>query len=203
MAIGPGTILNDRYRVIRLLDSGGMGAVWLGHDLKFERPVAIKVLLQNDPDPRVFERFRREAQILAKLTHPAITVVLDDGRHGNQFFIVMELMEGDNLAVILRSSPQGLPLARAVDFARQAAEALAFGHEKGVVHRDVKPANMFVLHSDRLKIFDFGIAKRGNTDWTLTQPGSGMGTPAYMSPEQFERADTADKLSDLYSLGCA
>jgi hypothetical protein len=203
MAIGPGTILNNRYRVVQLLDSGGMGAVWLGRDLKFDRPVAIKVLLQNDPDPQVFERFRREAQILARLSHPAITVVLDDGRHGNQFFIVMELMEGDNLATILRSSPHGLPVARAVHFAEQAAEALAFAHQKGVVHRDVKPANMFVLHSDRLKIFDFGIAKKANTEWTLTQPGAGMGTPAYMSPEQFDRADEADKLSDLYSLGCA
>ena len=201
MAVEPGTHLDDRYLVEEELGSGGMGVVWRGRDTRLKRKVAIKVLRSDDPDPQLTVRFSREAQILASLNHPGITVVHDTGRHRGQFFIVMELHEGDDLAAVLASSG-GLPVARTVDLALQAAEALAAAHGRGVVHRDIKPGNLFVVAGDRLKVCDFGIAKRVDSDWTGTQSGFVMGTPAYMSPEQRRSADAVDERSDLYSLGC-
>lgn len=201
MPVGPGTLLEERYLVEEELGSGGMGAVWRGHDTRLGRKVAVKVLRSDDPDPQLIARFSREARILASLNHPGITVVHDTGRHDGQFFIVMELHEGSDLAEIL-AGYGGLPVARTVDLALQAAQALAAAHRKDVVHRDIKPGNLFIVASDRLKVCDFGIAKRVDSDWTRTQPGLVMGTPAYMSPEQCRSADAVDERSDLYSLGC-
>lgn len=200
MAVGPGTILDQRYVVDEVLGSGGMGAVWRGHDTRLKRKVAIKVL-RGDADPQLIVRFGREAEILADLSHPGITVVYDNGQVDGQFFIVMELHEGNDLAAVLAGAG-GLPVIRTVNLALQAAEALAAAHGKGVVHRDIKPGNLFVVGGDRLKVCDFGIAKRVGSDWTRTQPGLVMGTPAYMSPEQCGSADAVDERSDLYSLGC-
>ena len=202
MAVGPGTILDARYRVDEELGIGGMGTVWRGHDPRFNRKVAIKVLRSDDPDPQLISRFRREAEILGNLSDQGITVAYDCGQHNGHFFIVMELLEGSDLAKVLESHSGGLPVARALTLAVQAAKALAAAHGRGVVHRDIKPSNLFIVRDDQLKICDFGIAKWVDSDWTRTQPGLVMGTPAYMSPEQSGSADAADELSDLYSLGC-
>jgi hypothetical protein len=201
MAVGPGAILGGRYRVDGQLGSGGMGVVWHGRDLVLDRPVAVKIL-KDGTDSQLLNRFAREAKILARLNHPAITIVHDTGWHDGQPFIVMELLQGTNLAAILAANPAGLPVASAVNFTLQAAEALAAAHGAGVVHRDIKPANLFVLEADRLKVCDFGIAKTVNADWTITRPGLVVGTPGYMSPEQRHNPELVDQSSDLYSLGC-
>ncbi|HWG61459.1 MAG TPA: serine/threonine-protein kinase, partial [Streptosporangiaceae bacterium] len=159
MALGPGTILKGKYRVVDRLGSGGMGMVWQGRDLDLNRDVAIKVMLNADDDLESFKRFQREAQVAARLQHSGLTVVHDFGRDHDQFFIVMELLKGADLKALLREHPAGLPAGRVMKLALLAAEALSAAHENGVVHRDIKPANLFVLPDDRIKICDFGIAK--------------------------------------------
>jgi serine/threonine protein kinase len=201
MAVGPGTILQGRYHVVELLDSGGMGQVWRGLDATLNRAVAIKVMQDHSSDQESFERFAREARVAAGLDHPGITAVHDFGRHDNQYFIVMQLLKGQDLKAILKGHPMGLPVRQAVIYAIQAAEALAAAHDSGVIHRDLKPANLFIVAGDRLKICDFGIAKHINATRTLTRPGEVIGTPAYMSPEQWS-GRPVDARSDLYSLGC-
>ena len=201
MAVGPGTILQSRYHVVELLDSGGMGQVWRGQDARLKRAVAIKVLRDHYSDQESFERFVREARVAAALDHPGITAVHDFGRHENQYFIVMQLLKGQDLKAILKGHPMGLPVRQAVSYAIQAADALAAAHESGVIHRDLKPANLFIVAGDRLKICDFGIAKRVDGTQTITRQGEVMGTPAYMSPEQWS-GRPVDARSDLYSLGC-
>ena len=201
MPVGPGTVLQSRYRVIALLDSGGMGQVWRGEDETLKRGVAIKVMQDEYADQESFHRFIREAQVAAGLDHPGITSVYDFGRHENQYFIVMQLLRGQDLKTMLKEHPRGLPLPQAASYAIQAAEALAVAHEAGVIHRDLKPANLFIVAGDRLKICDFGIAKHLDATRTITRQGEVMGTPAYMSPEQWE-GGRIDARSDIYSLGC-
>jgi serine/threonine protein kinase len=201
MAVGPGTILQSRYYVVELLGSGGMGQVWRGEDDRLNRAVAIKVMQDHYSDQESFERFVREARIAAGLDHPGITAVHDFGRHDNQYFIVMQLLKGQDLKAILKGHPMGLPVRQAVSYAIQAAEALAAAHETGVIHRDLKPANLFIVAGDRLKVCDFGNAKHVDATRTLTRPGEVIGTPAYMSPEQWS-GRPVDARSDLYSLGC-
>jgi eukaryotic-like serine/threonine-protein kinase len=201
MAVGPGTILQGRYHIVELLDSGGMGQVWRGQDAWLNRAVAIKVMQDHYSDQESFERFVREARVAAGLDHPGITAVYDFGRHDNQYFIVMQLLKGQDLKAILKEHPMGLPVRQAVSYAIQAAEALAAAHETGVIHRDLKPANLFIVAGERLKICDFGIAKHVDATRTLTRPGEMIGTPAYMSPEQWS-GRPVDARSDLYSLGC-
>jgi serine/threonine protein kinase len=201
MALGPGTILKGKYRVVDRLGSGGMGMVWQGRDLDLNRDVAIKVMLNADDDLESFKRFQREAQVAARLQHPGITVVHDFGRDHDQFFIVMELLKGVDLKGLLREHPAGLPAERVTKLALLAAEALSAAHENGVVHRDIKPANLFVLPDDRIKICDFGIAKLADATSALTGSGMLVGTLAYMSPEQWKN-ESASARSDLYSLGC-
>jgi serine/threonine protein kinase len=178
-----------------------MGQVWRGEDDRLNRAVAIKVMQDHHSDQESFGRFVREARVAAGLDHPGITSVHDFGRHDNQYFIVMQLLKGQDLKAILKGHPMGLPVRQAVSYAIQAAEALAAAHESGVIHRDLKPANLFIVAGDRLKICDFGIAKHVDATRTLTRPGEVIGTPAYMSPEQWS-GRPVDARSDLYSLGC-
>ena len=178
-----------------------MGQVWRGRDARLNRAVAIKVMQDQYSDQESFERFVREARVAAGLDHPGVTAVHDFGRHDNQYFIVMQLLMGQDLKTILKGHPMGLPVRQAVGYAIQAAEALAAAHESGVIHRDLKPANLFIVAGDRLKICDFGIAKHVDATRTLTRPGEVIGTPAYMSPEQWW-GHPVDARSDLYSLGC-
>src|SRR5579859_7257254 len=137
MPVGPGTILQRRYHVVALLDSGGMGQVWQGEDETLRRGVAIKVMQDEYADQESFHRFIREAQVAAGLDHPGITSVYDFGRHESQYFIVMQLLRGQDLKAMLKQHPRGLPLRQATSYAIQAAEALAVAHEAGVIHRDL------------------------------------------------------------------
>ncbi|MGW0895652.1 protein kinase domain-containing protein [Streptomyces goshikiensis] len=196
-----GDQLAGRYRLDARLGQGGMGEVWRGHDLNLERAVAVKVLLEAATNDELVARFRREATIGARLQHPGITVVHDVGRQDGRLFIVMELLTGEDLAAVLGRSPGGLPEAGALDLAAQTAEALAAAHEQAVVHRDLKPGNLFLLPGLRLKICDFGIAHSSDATagWTVT--GRIFGTPAYMAPEQW-RGEAVDARCDLYALGC-
>ncbi|MGW1094180.1 WD40 repeat domain-containing serine/threonine protein kinase [Streptomyces sp. NPDC002455] len=190
-----------RYRLDSPLGQGGMGEVWKAYDVELGRAVALKTMLAADATDGPVRRFRREAAIGARLQHPGITVVHDVGVHENRLFIVMELLEGEDLAHVLARSPDGLTVAEAVGLVLQAAEALEAAHAREVVHRDLKPANLFLQTGGRLKICDFGIARTAEATAGLTATGQPLGTPPYMAPEQW-RGERAGTECDLYALGC-
>ncbi|GAA2431310.1 hypothetical protein GCM10010191_51360 [Actinomadura vinacea] len=200
--------LGGRYRLETLIGRGGMGEVWCGTDRRLRRPVAVKVLsLDAAPGEQAVARLRREAETAGTLQHPAVTVVFDIGEEphpevpdGRLVYLVMELLEGRDLRTVLGVAPGGLPVPQAVSLAAQVAEGLAAAHARGVVHRDVKPANLLILADGRVKICDFGIAWLGDTTTRLTTDGSVIGTPRYMAPEQF--GGEVGPRTDLYSLGC-
>lgn len=189
------------YRLIDRLGAGGMGEVWRAEDTRLLRPVAIKILserIANDPEWKA--RFLREARTVAQMNHPNIATIYSIEQEGEKFFIAMELVEGESLGAVLARGP--LPPREAVQIIVQVAEALAEAHEKGVVHRDVKPDNI-IVGKRSVKVLDFGIAKQitATTDSpTLTQAGLIVGTPFYMSPEQ-ALGRPVDARSDLFSLG--
>jgi len=195
-----GVELDGRYRLEKSIGRGAMGEVWRGVDRRLDRPVAVKILPPvRYAKPGRVERFRREARIAATLQHPGITVVHDVGEHDGLLYFVMEYLEGEDLSKIVRRNPEGLPIDRVLGFGVQLADALAAAHGRGVVHRDVKPANIMVTAFNRVKICDFGVARiveriDGETGT------SGVGTPLYTAPEQF--AGRAGAQADLYSLGC-
>ncbi|GAA0564467.1 serine/threonine-protein kinase [Actinomadura welshii] len=192
--------LAGRYRLDALLGRGGMGEVWRATDLRLNRTVAIKVLPVRGASEQAVARFRREAEIAASLQHPGIAVLFDTDTDDGTLFLVMELLDGTDLATVAARHPRGLPVTRAVPILAQLADALAEAHAKGVVHRDIKPANVMLLDGDRTKILDFGIARYAEQTTDLT--GSAMiGTPAFMAPEQFDRATPVDHRTDLYALG--
>ncbi|MFF1907975.1 serine/threonine-protein kinase [Kitasatospora sp. NPDC058218] len=192
----------DRYRLEVPLGRGGMGEVWRAHDPQLDREVAIKFLRAHpDAGGRALERFRREGRVTAGLQHQGIAQVFDSGAQGGQLYLVMELIRGRNLAEVLREQPAGLPVRQAVDLAAQVADALAYAHGTGIVHRDVKPANLMLVPGDRIKVCDFGIAGYVRADSGLTREGSFVGTPDYMAPEQW-RSPRVDGRADLYALGC-
>jgi tRNA A-37 threonylcarbamoyl transferase component Bud32 len=197
--LAPDRILGGRYRLRRELARGGMAAVWEAEDKVLTRRVAIKVLhphLAGDDGFRT--RFRREAVAAARLAHPHIVTTYDTGRDADVAYIVMELVDGTTLARLLKA--QGpLPMAQAVDVAVQVADALACAHSHGVVHRDVKPANILLREDGHVKVADFGIAKAGAGN-DLTRTGVVMGTAKYLSPEQVS-GNPADAGSDIYALG--
>lgn len=197
----PGAELANRYRLEGKLGRGGMGEVWRAVDLLLRRPVAVKILPDTNADEELVQRFRREAMIAASLQHPGITVVHDVGQHEDRLFIVMELLRGADLATVLAGAPDGLAISQVISLAGQAASALAAAHANQIVHRDLKPANLFLLDSGQLKICDFGIARAADATSVLTATGRVIGTPAYMSPEQWT-GRRVDERSDLYSLGC-
>src|SRR5436190_5686525 len=189
------------YRLIDRLGAGGMGEVWRAEDTRLLREVAIKILserIANDPEWKA--RFLREARTIAQMNHPNIATIYSIEQEAEKLFIVMELVEGESLATILAKGP--LPPPEAVRIIRHVAEALAEAHEKGIVHRDVKPDNV-IVGKRGTKVLDFGIAKQlvSTTDSpTLTQAGLIVGTPFYMSPEQ-ALGRPVDARSDLFSLG--
>jgi eukaryotic-like serine/threonine-protein kinase len=195
-------VFNDRYEVQSRIGRGGMADVFLARDRLLDRPVAVKVLFpEHASDPSFVERFKREAQSAANLTHPNIVGVYDWGKQGTTYFIVMEYVNGRSLADIIRSDGALLP-QRAADITNDVAAALGFAHSSGVVHRDVKPGNILVSPSGNVKVADFGIARALNSaaEAGLTQAGAVMGTASYFSPEQAQGANP-DPRSDLYSLG--
>lgn len=194
--------LGGRYRLEVLIGRGGMGEVWRAVDQRLRRPVAVKVLpAELAADQESVARFTREAEAAAALQHPGITVVFDIGQEGGLTYLVMELLEGEDLGALIQRNPNGLPVDQAVSLTVQLAEALAAAHSRGIVHRDIKPANVFVLRDGRLKLCDFGIAGLADAATRITQDGGSIGTPLYMAPEQF-RGEPADPRSDLYALGC-
>ncbi|MFE3433519.1 tetratricopeptide repeat protein [Streptomyces sp. NPDC059171] len=204
-------LIQSRYRLIELIGRGGMGEVWRALDESLGRQVAVKCLKPMSPQhdqafSRVLrERFRREARVAASLQHRGVTVVHDFGEYEGVLYLVMELLDGQNLSQLLEENEQHpLPVEHVVDIAEQVADALGYTHRQGVVHRDLKPANIMRLTDGTVKICDFGIARLGHDigmTSRLTTTGLAMGTPHYMSPEQISGKEV-DHRSDLYSLGC-
>ncbi|MDX5571066.1 tetratricopeptide repeat protein [Streptomyces sp. ID01-9D] len=204
-------LIQSRYRLLELIGRGGMGEVWRARDESLGRQVAVKCLKPMGPQhDRAFtrilrERFRREARVAASLQHRGVTVVHDFGEHEGVLYLVMELLDGQNLSQLLADNRQHpLPVDHVVDIAEQVADALGYTHRQGIVHRDLKPANIMRLTDGTVKICDFGIARLGHDigmTSRLTTTGLAMGTPHYMSPEQISGKEV-DHRSDLYSLGC-
>ena len=194
VALGPG----GRYRLVRRIATGGMGEVWQADDTVLGRRVALKVLVEElAADDRATRRFVREARATARLAHPNVARVYDFGRGGGPPFLVMELLEGETLAARLASGP--LPPAEAARVAAAVADALEAAHERGIVHRDVKPSNVMLTPGGEVKVLDFGIAAAA--DETHSTTGSGLyATVAYVSPERVA-GEPATPASDVYSLG--
>ncbi len=202
------------YRIEALIGQGGMGQVYLARDTALDRPVAIKVLPESfASNPERVARFEREARLLATLSHQNIGGIYGLEEADGMRYLVLELVEGRTLKDHLASGP--CPVEETLRLCRQVADALAAAHDKGVIHRDLKPGNIMITHDDTVKVLDFGIAKaldptgsatslaEGRT-WSVdhqTAAGTMVGTPAYMSPEQ-ARGKTIDKRSDIWSFGC-
>jgi serine/threonine-protein kinase len=189
-----------RYQPLRKIARGGMADVYEARDLLLDRLVALKVLFSElSTNPTFVERFRREAQAAAALSHPNIVSVFDWGPANNTYFIAMELIEGVTLAKLIKENGQLAP-ARAAAIASDVALALGFAHRHGVIHRDIKPSNVLIADDGIVKVADFGIARAVTNEEDLTQTGSVLGTASYISPEQAKGEDL-DGRSDIYSLG--
>ncbi len=198
--MNPPRRFGNRYEVVREIARGGMATVHLVRDLKLDRLVALKVLSgELAADPAFVERFRREAQAAARLSHPNIVSVYDWGEEGGTPFIVMEYVEGRTLRDVIAAEGPLAPL-RVAEIGEQIAAGLSFAHRHGIVHRDVKPGNVLLGRLGGVKVTDFGIARAAGGDDGLTQTGSVMGTAAYFSPEQAQGLPV-DARSDVYSLG--
>jgi serine/threonine-protein kinase len=195
-----GELVADRYELEELVGTGGMSSVFRAHDRMLERKVALKVLHeQYTEDDEYVERFRREARSVAQLSHPNIVSVIDRGEADGRQFIVFEYIDGDNLkAVVDARGP--IPVETAVSLAHQIARALAFAHEHGLVHRDVKPQNVLLNGDGSAKVTDFGIARSLDVKHGMTQTGTVLGTSDYIAPEQAQ-GQTVSAQTDVYSLG--
>ncbi|MEZ0092841.1 protein kinase [Streptacidiphilus sp. EB129] len=199
-------VLGGRYVVSGLLGRGGMAEVHLAHDLRLDRPVAVKLLRPDIAvDPTFLARFRREALSAASLNHPGVVAVYDCGEDTAEGvllpYLVMEYVRGSTLAELLAEEAP-LPVREALELTGGVLDALATAHAQGIVHRDIKPANVMLTGDGRTKVMDFGIARPMNTAATaLTQPAMVIGTADYLSPEQ-AGGRTVDTRSDLYSTGC-
>ncbi len=187
-----------KYRIVEAIGRGGMGSVYKAHDPLLDRMVAIKVMAEGtDTGEESRIRFLREAQSAARLNHANIITIYELGEDQGRIFIVMELLAGEPLSRSISRVPP-LPLRRRLTLMLQMCEGLAFAHQHGVIHRDIKPGNIFLLDTGQVKILDFGIARLASSE--LTRTGMLMGTPSYMSPEQ-ARGQRSDARSDIFSLG--
>jgi len=198
--------LSDRYELGEILGFGGMSEVHLARDVRLHRDVAVKVLRADlARDPSFYLRFRREAQNAAALNHPAIVAVYDTGEaetaSGPLPYIVMEYVNGVTLRDIVHTDGPMTP-TRAIEVIADACQALNFSHQHGIIHRDVKPANIMISHTNAVKVMDFGIARAlSDAGNSVTQTAAVIGTAQYLSPEQ-ARGEPVDARSDVYSLGC-
>ncbi|MFJ9606820.1 serine/threonine-protein kinase [Kitasatospora sp. NPDC101176] len=200
----PGDVLDGRYELVEQIGEGAFGAVWKARDARIQRLVAVKVMLPGTGNtPKDAARFVREVATAGALNHPSIVTVHDFGQHDGSgrplYFLVMELLDGAPLSRHLGEGP--LPLHQALAWAVEISQALATAHRAGVVHRDVKPANVMIQSSGAVKVVDFGIARVGAADDGLTSTNVIVGTPAYMAPERFDGGGL-DARSDLYAFGC-
>jgi tRNA A-37 threonylcarbamoyl transferase component Bud32/tetratricopeptide (TPR) repeat protein len=194
--------LSDRYAIERPIGQGGMADVFLGRDLKHDRQVAIKVMRPEVASAVNAERFRRETEVEASLSHPHILPLHDSGEADGLLYFITPYVEGESLKDRLKREGQ-LPVADAVRIARQVADALGHAHEHGVIHRDIKPGNILLTGKHAL-VADFGICRAMESagDETLTSSGILVGTPSYMSPEQADAEGHVDGRTDVYALGC-
>ena len=185
-----------RYSIVEAIGHGGMGSLYLAWDARLERQIAIKVLKEDNEDLR--ERFAREAKSVARLRHPHIVTIFELGEHEGRPYIAMEYIHGRTLAQIIRAR-EDIPLGRMLELMAALCDGLAFAHKAGIIHRDVKPANIMVDEEGSLKILDFGIARLAEAAG-MTQAGMMVGTLNYMSPEQVI-GQTADRRSDIFAVG--
>src|SRR4051812_17576047 len=190
----------ERYELEELVGTGGMSSVYKAHDELLDRHVALKILHQHyNDDEEYVERFRREARSVARLSHPNIVTVIDRGEEDGRQFIVFEYVAGENLkALVTRDG--AMPVVEAVTIAHQIARALAFAHEHGLVHRDVKPQNVLLNGDHSAKVTDFGIARSLDVKHGMTQTGTVLGTSDYIAPEQAQGQNVSAQ-TDVYSLG--
>ena len=209
MELSPGTVVGQHARLVRPLGAGGMGTVWVAHHLRLDIPVAVKMISSEAlrEDPTVVERLEREATAAARIKSPHVVQILDHGVMGDGSpYVVMELLEGESLRDLLDRAGRLHP-THAAAIISQAAKALRAAHKLGIIHRDIKPDNIFLVQSDDqdvfVKVLDFGIAIRtglGPSDRRLTATGHMVGTPAYMSPEQVTSAQPPGPAADAWSL---
>ena len=193
-----GELIAGRYELEKLVGSGGMSNVFRAHDRLLERTVALKILHeQYTRDEDYVERFRREARAVAQLAHPNIVTVIDRGEQEGRQFIVFEYIDGENLKELSNRGP--LEVREAIGLVLQVGRALSFAHERGLVHRDVKPQNVLLNEDGQAKVTDFGIARSLDVHG-VTQTGTVLGTSDYIAPEQ-ARGQKVDPKTDIYSLG--
>ena len=206
MALTPGLLLAERYRLTRRLAVGGMGEVWTAEDTRLARQVAVKILKSElTSDPEFVDRFRSEARITASLNHPGIAAVHDYGEVASiaggprdTAYLVMELVSGEPLSAVLARTPR-LSASRTLDVLEQSGRALQVAHARNLVHRDIKPGNILITPAGQVKITDFGIAKVAH-QVPVTKGGLVMGTAQYLAPEQAAGRE-AVPASDVYALG--
>ena len=196
----PGDLIADRYELEELVGSGGMSDVFRARDNQLGRRVAIKILHERYAgDPEYLERFRTEARSVARLSHPNIVTVIDRGEDGGRQYIVFEHVDGENLKELVQRTGR-LPVRRAVELTLAVAEGLAFAHQQGLVHRDVKPQNVLLNREGEVKVTDFGIARSLHVEHGVTQTGTVLGTGEYLAPEQAS-GKPVSPATDVYSLG--
>src|SRR5688572_30839418 len=190
----------SHYQITGTLGEGGMGIVYAAWDDRLHRPVALKTIRANVSDPTATERLRREARAGARVNHPNICQLYDVGSDQGQFYIAMELLEGQSLSARLKEGL--LPLNEAVSISVSVLSALEALHTNGLIHRDLKPSNIF-LTPHGVKLLDFGLARPlalDEQEWQLTMPGTIIGSPRYLSPEQLS-GETSDHRADLFAVG--
>ncbi|WP_188189748.1 serine/threonine-protein kinase [Nonomuraea sp. SYSU D8015] len=197
--VKPGVIAG-RYEPIELIGRGGMGEVWRAHDQRLDVPVAVKIMNPLAGGMAAAERFARESKAAARIVHPNVVTVLDVGQDAQRHYLVMELLTGRSLAAELAARGP-LPIAEACHLLSHAAAGLDAAHQVGVVHRDVKPANLHLTGAGILKVVDFGLAQMAGDMARLTAVGTIVGTAAYLAPEQIE-GSRGEAATDLYALGC-
>jgi tRNA A-37 threonylcarbamoyl transferase component Bud32 len=200
-ASGPTIRYFGDYELVEEIARGGMGVVYKARQMSLNRPVALKMILAGEwATPESRQRFRAEAEAAANLQHPNIVAIHEVGEHEGQQYFSMDFIAGKNLAELVRGNP--LSPQRAASYVKTIAEAIHFAHQRGILHRDLKPQNVLIDADDRPRITDFGLAKRVETDSGLTRTGDVLGSPSYMPPEQASsRADEVGPQSDVYSLG--